>query len=103
MVARAVVQPQGAQVHVRLLNPRDEVVNISKGTTIVRIELLLVDSITTVNKKARGISRVTDAQRDNLWKIVNRSGDRLNSQQQKQNFALLLEYHDLFAKGSKNR
>ena len=69
MVARAVVQPQGAQVPVQLLNPRDEVVNISKGTTIARIELLLVDSITTVYKKARGIFRVTDAQRDNYGKL----------------------------------
>ena len=99
MVARAVVQPQGAQVPLRLLNPRDEVVNISKGTTIARMELLPVDSVTTVNKKVRGISRVTDAQCDNLWKIVNRSGDRLNLQQQDQLFALLLEYHDLFDEG----
>ena len=56
-------------------------------------------SVTTVNKKVRRISRVTDSQCDNLWKIVNRPGDRLNLQQQNQLFALLLEYHDLFAEG----
>ena len=53
MVARAVVQPQNAQLPIQLLNPRDEVVNISKGTTIVRMELLPVDSVTTVNKKVK--------------------------------------------------
>ena len=50
----------------QLLNPRDEVVNISKGTTIARMELLPVDSVTTLNKEVRGISRVTDAQFDNV-------------------------------------
>ena len=63
------------------------------------MKLLPVDSVTTVNKKVRGISRVTDFESDNLWKIVNRSGDRLNLQEQDQLFILLLEYHDLFAKG----
>ena len=57
------------------------------------MELLPVDSVTVVNRKVRGISRVTDAQCDNLLK-----GDRLNLQQQDQLFALLLEYHDLFVK-----
>ena len=99
MFSRAIVHPRGAQVCIQLLNPRDEVVNISKSTTIVRMELLPVDSVTTVNKKLSGISRVTDAQSDNRWKIVNRSGDRLNLQKEDQLFALLLEYHDLFAKG----
>ena len=45
-------------------NPQDEVVNISKGTTIARMELLSVDSVTTVNKKVRGISRFIDAPGD---------------------------------------
>ena len=99
MVARAVVQPQSAQVPIRLLNLRDKVINISKSTAIARMELLPVDSVTTVNKKVRRNSRVTDAECDNLWKIVNRSGDRLNLQQQDQRFTLLLEYHDPFAKG----
>ena len=55
MVANAVVSPSSNVVQVRILNPRDEMVVLKKGTQIASMELLEQDpviKISTVMKNA---------------------------------------------------
>ena len=97
MVARAVVRPDGVGVPIILLNLRDEMITIPKGTKIAEMERIPDDAITTVASTQESVSETTSDHRSTLWKMVNKVDDRLTHREKEQLYALLLDYSDIFA------
>ena len=100
MVARAVVQPEGAEVPLRILNLRDEPVTIRKGATIAEMELLPNDSIQVVGDIQPPSLKESRDLHGSFQKMVTQAGDQLSESEQEQLLALLMEYQDVFATSS---
>ena len=96
MVARALVEPAGNTIPVRLLNPRDVEVSIPKGTILAKLEGTLdsevVSAVTQPSEQ-----EPSEQHRHMLWEMVNAAEQGLNEEEKTQLFALLLQYHTLFA------
>ena len=93
--ARAVVNPEGGQVPVRVFNPRPEPVRVRRGATIARMEPLpeLTDTVASVEE----VSEVSEEKQGQLWQTVAGGCEKLSPEEQRQLYAVLLEYADLFA------
>ena len=97
MVARAVVRPDGVGVPIRLLNLRDEMITIPKGTKIAEMERIPDDAIITVASTQESVSETTSDHRSTMWKMVDKVDDRLTHREKEQLYVLLLDYSDIFA------
>ena len=101
MVARALVEPEGNQIPLRLLNPRDVEVPISKGTILAELERVPEQStISAVSQQTE--SEPSEEHRRRLCEMVDDAGQSLSEEEKAQLFALLLEYHTLFATGDED-
>lgn len=98
MVARALVEPEGNQIPVRLLNPRDVEVSVTKGTILAELESI-PESYTISAVSQEPESEPSDEHRRKLWEMVEEAEQSLSEGEKAQLFALLLEYHTLFATG----
>ena len=107
MVARALVLPEACSIPLRLLNPRDEEVTIPRGTAVAELENVVAE-VEGVPPGDVGVAVVSDdeeagepteAHRKRLWELVEQSEQCLSQGEKEQLFALLLEYHDIFATG----
>lgn len=96
MVARALVEPEGNEVPVRLLNPRDVEVSVSKGTILAELESI-PDSSTISAVAEQPESEPSEEHRRRLWAMVEEAEQSLSEEEKSQLFALLLQYHTLFA------
>ena len=101
-VARAVVSPRDKYVPLRVLNPRDEPVSLSKGQEIARMEPLPRDPPGAV--AAIGSPDLQQAGSDGkkkaiLWDLVTQAQEKLSTQEQEQLFATLLTFSDVFSVG----
>ena len=98
IVACALVKPEGNQVPVRLLNPREVEVSISKGTILAGLESISEDcTISAVGKESA--RELTNEHQQKLWGMVEGAERSLGEEEKAQLFALLLEYYTLFAIG----
>eukprot|EP00731_Ephydatia_muelleri_P034801 Em0078g1a len=101
MVANAVVSPSSNVVPVRILNPRDEMVVLKKGTQIASMELLEQDpviNISTVMKNAE----VSPECQNILWDLVSKVGSHISESEREQLYSLLVEFADVFSFSSKD-
>ncbi len=98
MVGRALVEPEGNQIPVRLLNPRDVEVPVSKGTTLAELESI-PDGHTISALSQEFEIEPSPEHRRKLWEMVEGAEQSLNHEEKAQLFALLLEYHTLLAIG----
>ena len=102
MVARALVEPEGNSVPVRLLNPRDVEVSVTRGTILGELESIprscTVSTVSSEPERERE-SELTEEHRRRLWEMVEGAEQSLSEDEKAQLFALLLEYHMLFARG----
>ena len=101
MVANAVVSPSSNVVPVRILNPRDEMVVLKKGTQIASMELLEQDpviNISTVMKNAK----VSLECQNILWDLVSKVGSHISESEREQLYSLLVEFADVFSFSSKD-
>lgn len=97
MVARAVVKPNKEEVPLRLLNWRDLPVSVPKGTCVADMEILPdhpVENVAAIQEQEHNVPRSVQ---DQLWEIVERTESPLTLQQKQQLYAVILEYHDVFA------
>ena len=84
----------------RLLNWKDVPVSIPKGTTVATMEHLPDEQVQgQVQGQVEEQQDVPDGVQDRLWAMVERAGSQLTPTQMKELYAVLLEYHDLFAQG----
>ena len=98
IVACALVEPEGKQIPVRLLNPREVEVSISKGTILAGLESTPKDcTIPMVGQESMG--ELTNEDWQKLWGMVEGAEQSLGEEEKAKLFALLLEYHILFATG----
>ena len=101
MIARALVEPEARSIPLRLLNPRDEEVTISKGTVVAELESVAMEDLdVALVSEGEGTEEPSEEQRHKLWEMVERSEQSLTQVEKERLFALLLEYHDIFAMGS---
>lgn len=99
MVARAVVQPPGNEVPIRLLNWKDTSVSIPKGTVVATMELLPDEPLADIATMGDRDQDVPSDVQDRLWKLAENTGSHLTAEQKNELCAVLLEYQDLFARG----
>lgn len=102
MIARALVQPEACSIPLRLLNPREVEVTIPKGAVVAELEYIAAGVESMPEDMISGDEQAgepTAAHRQGLWEIVEQSEQCLSQEKKEQLFALLLEYHDLFASG----
>lgn len=98
MVARALVEPEENLIPVRLLNPRDVEVSVSRGTILAELESVPeTQSISAISQDCE--SEPSPEHRRKLWEMVEGAEQSLTEEEKSQLFALLLEYHMLFATG----
>eukprot|EP00731_Ephydatia_muelleri_P009158 Em0004g1496a len=96
-----VVSPSSNVVPVRILNPRDEMVVLKKGTQIASMELLEQDpviNISTVMKNAE----VSPECQNILWDLVSKVGSHISESEREQLYSLLVEFADVFSFSSKD-
>ena len=96
-VARALVQPVGTRVPVRLLNPRAEPRMVYAGTELATLEEVeaRVESVCAVS--GGGPATVSEEKREMLWKLVEESDPELSGEEKELFLHLLLSYADVFA------
>ena len=96
IVVRAMVIPDEGRFPVRLLNPRNEPVNLRKGDQIAVMEPLPVDIANVV--AVVDDATVPRADREQvLWQMVSKSEDKLSNREKEQLFSVLVEFADIFA------
>eukprot|EP00731_Ephydatia_muelleri_P014897 Em0008g617a len=77
MVAHAVVCPNAKPVPVRVVNPREEIVVLKKGTEIAHMELLEQDPVIEISTVAEKFN-ISREDQSLLWEMVSRVGDDVN-------------------------
>eukprot|EP00731_Ephydatia_muelleri_P038807 Em0919g2a len=82
MVANAVVSPSSNVVPVRILNPRDEMVVLKKGTQIASMELLEQDPVINISTVMKNAEVSLECQ-NILWDLVSKTTGRVNEIKQK--------------------
>eukprot|EP00731_Ephydatia_muelleri_P039226 Em1238g1a len=101
MVAHAVVCPNAKPVPVRVVNPREEIVVLKKGTEIAHMELLEQDPVIEISTVAEKFN-ISREDQSLLWEMVSRVGDDVNKDEKEELFSLLLEFADVFSLSTKN-
>lgn len=108
MIAHALVQPEACSIPLRLLNPRDVEVTIPKGTVVAELESITASvptagNVAVVSTDEQAVSVEPSMEhRQRLWEMVEQSEQCLSREEKEQLFAVLLEYHDVFASGSQD-
>ena len=100
MVARALVKPYGASVPLRLLNLREEMISIPKGTVVAEMEQVPDESLTTIASMQKGATEISAKHRSTLWEMVDKVDGKLTQAEKEQLYALLLDYSDIFVLSS---
>eukprot|EP00731_Ephydatia_muelleri_P006688 Em0003g936a len=77
MVAHAVVCPNAKPVPVRMVNPREEIVVLKKGTEIAHMELQEQDPVIETSTVAEKFN-ISREDQSMLWEMVSRVGDDVN-------------------------
>ena len=77
MVAHAVVCPNAKPVPVHVVNPREEIVVLKKGTEIAHVELLEQDPVIEISTVAEKFN-ISREDQSILWEMVSRIGDDVN-------------------------
>ncbi len=98
MVGRALVEPEGNQIPVHLLNPRDVEFPVSKGTTLAELESIPEGHAISALSQEFEIEPSPEHRRK-LWEMVEGAKQSLSHEEKAKLFALLLEYHTLLATG----
>ena len=98
MVARALVEPQGNRIPIRLLNLRDVEISIIKGTIVAELESVPDSSLVSVVLQ-HPEDEPSEEHRCRLWEMVVEAEQSLMEEEKAQLFALLLKYHTLLATG----
>ncbi|KAL5502521.1 hypothetical protein EMCRGX_G009314 [Ephydatia muelleri] len=101
MVAHAVVCPNAKPVPVRVVNPRDKIVVLKKGTEIAHMELLEQDPVIEISTVAEKF-KISREDQSILWVMVSRVGDDVYKDEKEELFSLLLEFADVFSLSTKN-
>ena len=101
MVAHAVVCPNAKPVPVRVVNPREEIVVLKKGTEIAHMELLEQDPVIEISTVAEKFN-ISRENQSILWEMVSRVGDDVNKDEKEELFSLLLEFADVLSLSTKN-
>ena len=83
MVAQALVEPEGHSIPVRLLSPREVEVPVTKGTILA--------------PQPDDEHEPSEEHRRRLWEMVEGAEQSLSEEEKTQLYALLLEYHTVFA------
>ena len=87
MVAHAVVCPNAKPVPVRVVNPREEIVVLKKGTEIAHMELLEQDPVIEISTVAEKFN-ISREDQSLLWEMVSRVGDDVNKDEKEELFSL---------------
>ena len=101
MVANAVVSPRSNVVPVRILNPRDEMVVLKKGTQIASMELLEQDPVINISTVMKSAEVSLECQ-NILWDLVSKVGSHISESEREQLYSLLVEFADVFSFSSKD-
>eukprot|EP00731_Ephydatia_muelleri_P035547 Em0135g2a len=101
MVANAVVSPSSNVVPVRILNPRDEMVVLKKGTQIASMELLEQDPVINISTVMKNAEVSLECQ-NILWDLVSKVGSHISESEREQLYSLLVEFADVFSFSSKD-
>ena len=101
MVANAVVSPSSNVVPVRILNPRDEMVVLKKGTQIASMELLEQDPVINISTVMKSAEVSLECQ-NILWDLVSKVGSHISESEREQLYSLLVEFADIFSFSSKD-
>ncbi|KAL5496553.1 hypothetical protein EMCRGX_G012859 [Ephydatia muelleri] len=101
MVANAVVSPSSNVVPVRILNPRDEMVVLKKGTQIASMELLEQDTVINISTVMKN-AEVSPECQNILWDLVSKVGSHISESEREQLYSLLVEFADVFSFSSKD-
>ena len=86
MVAHAVVCPNAKPVPVRVVNPREEIVVLKKGTEIAHMELLEQDPVIEISTVAEKFN-ISREDQSLLWEMVSRVGDDVNKDEKEELFS----------------
>ena len=98
MVARALVEPQRNRIPIRLLNLGDVEISINKGTIVAEIESVPDSSLVLVFLQ-HPEDELSEEHRCRHREMVVKAEQSLTEEEKAQLFALLLQYHTLFATG----
>ncbi|KAL5517635.1 hypothetical protein EMCRGX_G003217 [Ephydatia muelleri] len=101
MVANAVVSPSSNEVPVRILNPRDEMVVLKKGTQIASMEFLEQDPVINISTVMKNAEVSLECQ-NILWDLVSKVGSHISESEREQLYSLLVEFADVFSFSSKD-
>eukprot|EP00731_Ephydatia_muelleri_P036275 Em0229g1a len=101
MVANAVVSPSSNVVPVRILNPRDEMVVLKKGTQIASMELLEQDPVINISTVMKNAEVSLECQ-NILWDLVSKVGSHISESEREQLYSLLVEFANVFSFSSKD-
>ncbi|KAL5496456.1 hypothetical protein EMCRGX_G012740 [Ephydatia muelleri] len=96
-----VVSPSSNVVPVRILNPRDEMVVLKKGTQIASMELLEQDPVINISTVMKNAEVSLECQ-NILWDLVSKVGSHISESEREQLYSLLVEFADVFSFSSKD-
>eukprot|EP00731_Ephydatia_muelleri_P003644 Em0001g3644a len=88
-------------VPVRILNPRDEMVVLKKGTQIASMELLEQDPVINISTVMKNAEVSLECQ-NILWDLVSKVGSHISESEREQLYSLLVEFADVFSFSSKD-
>ena len=97
MVARAIVEPRGGEVPVRLLNPTDQPVTLHKGTQIATLDMVEAPTDREVGKVQAHPEQGSVGKEEMLEQMVRLLERDLTETQREQLLNLLKRYSDIFA------
>ena len=99
LVARTLVTPTSKAVPVRLLNPRPELVKVTSGTVVARMESVKPIEVPVVGmtQLSDSISEVSEVKTQLIESMVNQLGSHVSNVQQQLLLELLMDFADIFA------
>ena len=100
-MAHAVVCPNAKPVPVRVVNPREKIVVLKKGTEIAHMELLEQDPVIEISTVAEKF-KISREDQSLVWEMVSRVGDDVNKDEKEELFSLLLDFAVVFSLSTKN-
>ena len=99
LVARTLVTPTSKAVPVRLLDPRPELVKVTSGTVVARMESVKPIEVPVVGmtQLSDNISEVSEVKTQLIESMVNQLGSHVSNVQQQLLLELLMDFADIFA------
>ena len=102
MVARPVVQPDANNIPVRVLNPRDIEVSITKDTVLAKRESVPRSPVVTTVTQQSAWDELSQEHNEHHWDMGVQAEQSLTQDQKHQLYAQLLEYDSPFATGEQD-